>query len=268
MGIFSSAWGLVTPYCGVCVCDVVAHARARIEPERRRSLKAAAKRDQKVLRDVALGESDLAGLGAVHVEMQFRIVEWLLDAEIDRSRNEFQLVHQIFGEVAIALQIASHYLHVEGSGQAEIQDLRHDVDGQFVKLDARKIGGQARAELVYVFFGRMVLRRQLDLDVRIGGPDRSRGAIGKIQGAVWQADVVDDGGELRRGNDLANVFLHAIGDVGGFLDSCAGCRPHVQFEFAAVNGREKVPSDQRKQHKRKKAKDQKRDYEQPAVADR
>ena len=133
MGIFCRSCRLVISVLRRLRRDVVADAGGGVEPERRRGLKTAAQRDQQVLRHVALREADLLGLGAVHVEMQLGIIEGLLNPQIDRAGNEFQLVQQLFGEIAVGIQIAADDLNVDGSGQAEIQDLGDDVDRQFVE---------------------------------------------------------------------------------------------------------------------------------------
>lgn len=56
-----------------------------IEPESWGSLKASAQRDQQILSNVVLRESDYIGLGSVHVDVQFRLIEGLLNAQIRRA---------------------------------------------------------------------------------------------------------------------------------------------------------------------------------------
>src|SRR5262249_37510470 len=61
---------------------VVFDAGPRVEPETGLRLKTAAQRDEHAPRNVALGEAALDRLGAVDPEMQFGLIENLLDAEV------------------------------------------------------------------------------------------------------------------------------------------------------------------------------------------
>ena len=90
-------------------------------------------------------------------------------------------------------------LHVDRRGQAEIQDLAHDVGGLEEELDAREIAAAASARSC-----RDVIRRsawcsgvQRDEDVRVGRADGAGVGVGRVDAAVGQADVVEDARRVR-----------------------------------------------------------------------
>ena len=102
--------------------DVVAHAGSRIEPECRRRLGAAAQRNQQVVRHVLLREAYLTCFRPVYFDVKFRVVERLLNPQIHRAGNKFQLVDQILRESAVRRQIAAYDLNVERRRQPEIRE--------------------------------------------------------------------------------------------------------------------------------------------------
>ena len=53
--------------------------------------------------------------------------------------------------------------------------------------------GNSRAQFVHVFLRRPVVRLQGNQDFGIHGADRARIAVGQIDAAIGQADVVEDG---------------------------------------------------------------------------
>ena len=81
--------------------DGIAHAILGVKPVRRRSLETAAERDQQVGGNVALGEASQLRLGPVHINVQMRFVEGLLDAQVRRSGNHFDSPQQFVGELRL-----------------------------------------------------------------------------------------------------------------------------------------------------------------------
>src|SRR5205814_653059 len=113
-------------------------------------LKASTQRDQEILRDVALGESGLPRFRAVHIDVQFRLIERLLNAQIHRARNVANLLQQVVGKLPVALQVIADNLHINGRGQTEVQNLAHDVGWKKCKRDTRKFIRQLDAQIVHV----------------------------------------------------------------------------------------------------------------------
>ena len=85
-------------------------------------------------------------LGAVHVDVEVRIIEVLLDAGPRcRARGESVIEHAD-GNFAIGVDVAPVDLNVDGRGQAEIQNLGHDVGRQKRESDARECCAAAFCE--------------------------------------------------------------------------------------------------------------------------
>jgi len=103
--------------------------------------------------------------------VQFGLVEGLLDAQVHRAGDKFQAVQQIVGEDSIGRKIASEDLNINGSGQAEIENLADDIRGQEIKGDAGKILGEFDAQIVDVIGGGMMILGKFGEDVGIAGAD-------------------------------------------------------------------------------------------------
>ena len=80
--------------------DGIAHAILGIQPVGRRSLETAAERNQQVGGNVALRESGQLGLGPVHIDVQMRFIEGLLNAQVRRSRNHLDPSQQLDWQTA------------------------------------------------------------------------------------------------------------------------------------------------------------------------
>ena len=73
-------------------------------------------------------------------------------------------------------------------------------------------------------------------------------AVGEVDAADWQADVVDDRVEVRRRNDVvADRLLDPAAQGGDVLDPHAGLRAHVQLDLVAVHRGEEVLPEERHQ---------------------
>src|SRR5581483_5818448 len=77
-------------------------------------------------------------------------------------------------------------------------------------------------------------------DVGVLRANRRRIAVGKIDSAVGQADVVDDAGKLPGRDVLPNFVFDAVAQRCCFFNASAGWSANMQREFAAVYSREKV----------------------------
>ena len=76
------------------------------------------------------GVAHLLRFRAVHVDVKFGLIEGLLNPQIHCAGNEFQLVQQIVGELAVGGEIPPDDLNINRRGQAEIENLADDVRGQ------------------------------------------------------------------------------------------------------------------------------------------
>ena len=65
-----------------------------------------------------------AAFGAVHRHVQHRLIGGLLNTQVAQAGNLAELAQQLIGHLQAGMYVVALYLHVDGSGQAEIQDLR------------------------------------------------------------------------------------------------------------------------------------------------
>src|SRR5262249_2118612 len=121
-----------------------------------------------------------------------------------------QLVQDLVGHLPVALDVVPLDLHVDGGGETEVQDLRHDVRGHEVEGDTGKLLGQAPAERAHVIGGGLMAFIQGDEDVGVGGAYEARAAVHVVDGAVGQADVVDDVVQLVGGGFPPRGPLHHL----------------------------------------------------------
>jgi hypothetical protein len=85
---------------------------------------------------------------------------------------------------------------------------------------------------------------QADDDVAIHRADRARGAVGHVDGAVRQADAVDDRVDFLRRDQPADLALDLVEQRGGLLDAGAGGGAGMQGDGAAVHLGEEVAAEE------------------------
>src|SRR5260370_32133491 len=126
--------------------------------------------------------------------------------------------------------------HVDGRGCAKIQDLRHDVRRLKEELHAGKTLRKFFAQFVDVrASGLSALLLELDKNFRVGAPDGAGVAVGEVDAAVRQADIVEDGGEFVLRDGFADDAVYLVGEARGFLDAQTGAGAHVQANLSGVN---------------------------------
>src|SRR6266850_505803 len=87
-----------------------------------------------------------------------------------------------------------------------------------------------------------VLGGKSDHNVRIFRSDWRRTAIGKIDAAIRQSDVVDNPAELGRRYLVANLGFHAVTQGGRLFNTHTGRGTKMQCEFATIHGWEEILS--------------------------
>ena len=125
----------------------VGHTGLRIEPERRRGLETSTQRDQQVVGDVELGKAALHGLGAIHSQLNARLIEKLVNPEVDGARDGLELAQKICREGVIGFHIRAGQLNVDGSRQTEVENLAHDVRRLSEEREVGKPFGEFGANL-------------------------------------------------------------------------------------------------------------------------
>ena len=119
--------------------DRIRDAILGIQPEIRLHLAAARKCDQQTVRGVALGQSNVAGERPIDVDVDLRIIEHLLDAQIGDAGDHADTLEQVGGIGVIGLLVVANDLNVDRRRQAEIEYLRNDVGRQERECCAREI---------------------------------------------------------------------------------------------------------------------------------
>ena len=185
-------------------------------------MKASAERNQQTVGDVELRVAALDGLGAIDVHLNSRQIEELVDAQIHGAGHGAKLAEQIGGEGVVGGQVRTGNLDVDGRRQAEVQNLADDVGRQEVEGHAGKFARQLAAQLVDVEVRGPVAGLERDQDIGVHGADRRRIAVGHVDGAVRQPDVVDDAGQLGR-REWLRAWRSRSGRPGARSLRC-GCR--------------------------------------------
>src|SRR5665213_928237 len=191
------------------------------------------------------GEAKLLCFCPFDRHMEIRLIEWLLHAEVNGAGDRADLFEDLVCPGTISLEIMADHLDVDRSGQSEVQNLRDHGGGQERKCHPGEVFRQTQAELLDVFFGRIVLRRQCHHNVCIRSPDWRRIAVREINAAVRQANIVDDAVHFGRRDFLPDRILDEITQKSRILDTHTGWPAHVKLEAAGINGRKEILTEPR-----------------------
>src|SRR5579862_9168651 len=172
--------------------------------------------------------------------MKIGLVERLLDAQVSRPWHVSNSLHQFACPLPVAFEIVAHHLNIDGRGQSKVQNLRDHVRGEKSKHYSGKLLRQAQAQLVDVFSGRVMVRRQGNKHVRIRSSYRRRVAVGKVDATVRQTDIVDDALDLVPGDLLTDGSFHQIAQERGVFYAHTGWPAEMQLEATGVHRREKI----------------------------
>ena len=245
--MLSSASSESTRYCGVCTAIVVDDAVLRVEPERRRRLRAArrARSARSGRRCAPTGPSAAAACGPSAGRPPG------CRGAGARARRPRRGSARIFltssaASAALAAMFVAGELHVDRRRQAEVEDLRDDVGRLEEELDAgealRQLGAQQRHELLG----------------RAGGPSCSDSRISPSSVPMVPALLYErlmplfGTPRLSRMVSSWSVGISSriaastcVGDARGLLDAGAGRRAQVQADLAGVDAREEVAAEHR-----------------------
>src|SRR5277367_6478653 len=188
-------------------------------------------------------KTQLFCLGTFNSHAEIRLVEGLLNPQVGRTGNVPHFREQVVCVDMISLQVVSDNLNVDRSGQAKIENLADHVSRQKSEGNTRKLFRQFQPELVNVVIGGTMLGRERYKNVCVRRAHGCRVAVGKINAAIRQTNVVDDALDLRRRNLLPNRPLDQVAKVGGFFNAHYRGSTHMKLESAAVNAGEEVPAE-------------------------
>src|SRR6266567_2291284 len=110
----------------------------------------------------------------------------------------------------VARHVAAKHLDVERSREAEVNRLAHDVRGQEVKRDARKIAVERQTQLTDIFGRRPMPFLQRNHYISIGRSGHTAVVVAEIYARNRQANIVDDALQVPWGNFMANGVLDLI----------------------------------------------------------
>ena len=127
---------------------------------------------------------------------------------------------------------------------------------------------QLLAQDFNVLRSRPVLALQLDLDVGILGADHAGVVVGEIDARDRHADVVGQGLDLIRRNDLANRLLHLGELIGGLLDPGADLGADMHQDLSGIDRGKEVAAEIRHQRERQRDHAQEAGDEHPAMPHR
>src|SRR5579862_8512523 len=165
-----------------------------------------------------------------------------MDMNVDRAGDRPDLLGDIGRQREIAGHVAADDLNVDGSGKPEIQDLSYDIGRLKGERSVRKMFRQFFAELRDVAGGRVMFRLQGDQDLRVEVADGFAVAVGEIDSAGGQTNVIENAAQLRRRNDPADYVFGLACDSCGLFDASAGGRAEMQAQLAGIDaGKEVLP---------------------------
>src|SRR5438876_7617722 len=216
--------------------DVVLHAIFRIQPESRGGLEAGAKRDKNVLRHVARLHAHGLRAGPVNFHKERGVVKGLLNVDIHGTRNVTEFAREFLPHQIISALVHAGDFHVDGCGSAEIQDLRHDVRRLKEELHSRKALRKFFAQVIDIRPGGLAAHfLQLNKNFSIGTPDGAGVAVGEVDAAVRQADIVEDRGQLVLRDGFTDDAVYLVCQPRRFLNAQTGASAQVQANLSRVH---------------------------------
>ena len=101
---------------------------------------------------------------------------------IGNARNPFEVRTQAGGQRISLAEVQPLHLHIDGRGQAEVEDLRRDVGGLKPHAGAGEIVLQDAADFMHITAGGMVPGPEGNGDFRIHGADVFTGDVSQVVG--------------------------------------------------------------------------------------
>ena len=111
-------------------------------------------------RDVALGHAEQRRLAAIDIDLELRMVEDLVHAQVNGTRYTAHPLEQQVRVLPVGLDVEAGHLHIERGRQTEIQDLTHDVRGREREQRRGVNLREFRAQRADVVIGRVMVAAQ------------------------------------------------------------------------------------------------------------
>jgi len=151
-----------------------------------------------------------------------------------------QATFQLDGIGAVFFIAAPGDFHVQRRRRAEVEDLAADVRRQEREVAAGKTLRQRFTQFFHVIGGGCVVFFQADLNVAILRADGAAAAVGHVDAAERDANVIDNGVQFFGRDDLTDPRFNAVEGGGAFFDARAQRQAHMQGQRTGIRGREKV----------------------------
>lgn len=213
-----------------------------VDPEGGIEVDARVQAGDHVLHDVCLGEAQVGRLDPVHFECDLRIVELLLDADVDGARHALYDLRDLERDVMGDLEPVSFDLDVDGRREPEVESGRHEAPGVERELEAGEALPQAPPEQrLVVLRGFRPVLGELEVQKSVHGPRVGRVGRGPV---VEHADVGDEHLEVLGRNALPDHVFHLPDHLLRSLHPGPRGRPDADHELAGIDGGEELGSDE------------------------
>lgn len=147
--------------------------------------------------------------------------------------------------------IPANHLQVDGSGQAEVQDLIGNVGGLEEESRVREFLAQTIAQFDGVIRGgAVVVGLEGNQNIAVAGSQRADIAEGQIETAERDANIIDDGVDFVRWDGVPDFLVDLGKQDFGLFDARAGGRHGVQAHLAGIDGGEEIAPGEDDQEKR------------------
>ena len=227
----------------------VGNAIGGIEPKGGCDLAATSKVDHQVVGDISGGDAKVLGLSSVHVDIKDRTFGRLLYAGIRNARDAANGFQQGVGILKITRQIGTSDLNVNWRRCAEIQNLTHDVCRWKRKYGVWEFCWQDFAQFSNIVSCRQMAFAQSNLYVAVLGANHASVVVNEVNPTGWQADVVYQGRDFFRGNDLQNSFFNGGKPSGSLLYPRPNGDPCVDQNLSTVDIGKEVAAQIRQERK-------------------
>ena len=172
--------------------NVVVHAVGPVHPEIRRHRAVAAQRDQHAAGNIALRQTQLRGLHAIHIQEDFRLVNHLVNMDVGSSRNARNPLRKLLGDPVVGFRVPPDDLQVDRSREPEAQNLSRDIGRLEEERHVREFFAQALPQQDFVIPGRaMFLFLERNQDFTVSAGDGGNVSLRDAGPAVRNPDVID-----------------------------------------------------------------------------
>ena len=182
----------------------------------------------------------------------------MLDTGIRNTRDAANRFQQGVGVLKISRQIRTSDLNVNRRRCAEIQNLTHDVGRWKRKNGIGKFRWQDFAQFSNIVGCGLMSFAQSNLDVTVLGANHAGVVVDQVDPTGWQADVVYQGGDFFRGNDLQNGFFDGGKPSSSLFYPGSNGNPCMDQNLSTVDIRKEVAAQIR--HERKRRQDKTHEY--------